>query len=80
MVGLDRGDWIQMMWQTCLASEPGKCLYDFKYLGRKSAFGLNKPAVFTEGDLGNVFEVFRRKTGKPFLSLRPALTLEKGAA
>lgn len=66
IVGLNQGTWLPMMWETVLTSEPKKRLYDFKYVGRRNTWGLNKPAVFTEGGLRDIFRVYREKTGRAF--------------
>jgi len=66
IVGLDRGDWIPMMWETVFSSKTSNRLYDFKYLGQKNIWGLNKPAVFTEDTLRQVVKLYREKSGRGF--------------
>lgn len=66
IVGLNLEGWIPMMWETVFATEPRNRLYDFKYLGRKNTWGLNKPAVFTESGLRELFRLYRKKTGRSF--------------
>jgi hypothetical protein len=66
IVGLDLNTWLPMMWETVFSDKPGNRLYDFKYLGRKNTWGLNKPAVFTENGLRKLFQLYRVKTGRRF--------------
>jgi hypothetical protein len=70
IVGLNYGggDYLQMMWEAVDVLEPKKALYDFKYLIRgRGPWGLNKPAVFTKGDLAEILELYRKKVRRSFL-------------
>jgi hypothetical protein len=66
IVGLGLDGWIPMMWETVFSGTRSNRLYDFKYVGRKNIWGLNKPAVFTEDTLREIFELYRKKSGRSF--------------
>lgn len=66
IVGLNLQSWLPMMWDAAFAREPRKRLYDFKYLARSNTWGLNKPAVFSESGLTELFALYRLKTGRNF--------------
>jgi len=58
-------EYIPMMWETYQVGN-GKgevTLFDFKYIGKRSVWGLNKPAVFSRDDLKRLFALFCEKTG-----------------
>jgi hypothetical protein len=65
IVGADKGNWMPMMWETTLDDESDDHLFDFKYICRKQLFGLNRPAVFSQNDLSELFTLYCARTRKP---------------
>jgi hypothetical protein len=64
VVGLrdeDEDDYIAMMWETQPKDYPGERWFDFKYQIRRSAYGLNRPAVFSREGLRDLFGLYRQK-------------------
>ncbi len=49
-----------MMWETLFSPYDGDSCFDFKYINGRSVFGLNKPAVFTQLQLRELFSLYRR--------------------
>lgn len=56
------GIYIPMMWET-KPSEDDVNWFDFKYINRRNAWGLNKAAVFSRENLKQLFNLYREKTG-----------------
>jgi hypothetical protein len=52
-----------MMWVTKESPYSGDMNYDFKYICGRKAFGLNKAAIFSQGDLRRIFSLYCQKTG-----------------
>lgn len=66
IVGIDDDDgkYIPMMFET---KETPKCdvsVYDFKYLKKRSTFGLNKAAIMSQDNLRKIFDLYCQKTGR----------------
>jgi hypothetical protein len=64
IVGIDKGSWMPMMWETTLDDEIESPLFDFKYIVKGRLFGLNRPAVFSQDDLREVFTLYCTRAGK----------------
>jgi hypothetical protein len=64
IVGADEGDSMPRMWETTLDGENGNPLFDFKYILKSRLFGLNRPAVFSQDDLRELFTLYCTKAGK----------------
>lgn len=66
IVGLKYDTYIPMMWET---REVGasESLFDFKYVGKSGGawnnWGLNKPAVFNQAELADLFALYGRIVG-----------------
>lgn len=56
-------EYIPMMWETFNHNDFQDRLFDFKYINRRSIYGLNKPAVFSTEGLRELFDLYRKKTG-----------------
>jgi hypothetical protein len=53
-------------WKTIPYGKEGDIWFDFKYLKRgkrRNNFGLRRPAVFNQGDLKDLIELYKRRTG-----------------
>jgi hypothetical protein len=57
-------DYIPMMWEAFPSDDPDARWFDFKYVRGRSAYGLNKPAVFSKPELINLFALYRRVSGE----------------
>ena len=60
LIGLDRGEYVPMMWETCFASAAETTYFDFKYTYQNHNWGLNKPAILTKQDLSEMFSLYRQ--------------------
>ena len=67
IVGLQKGGYLPMMWEAFFLSEPASSFFDFKYVRGKSMYGLNRPAILTQQDLREMFELYSRVTGSRML-------------
>ncbi len=65
MIGLTPQDgiYIPMMWETIPDQDDINTWFDFKYVNGRTIYGLNKPAVFTQNNLKEIFRKFLDKTG-----------------
>lgn len=65
IVGLrpNNDDYLPMMWETYMVGNEAERLFDFKYLGGRNVWGLNKAAVFGRQNLKELFDLYRSKTG-----------------
>ena len=52
-----------MMWGAETSDDPGLRVFDFKYMERRSNWGLNKPAVLTRDDMRGLFTLYAAKRG-----------------
>ena len=62
-LGPDDGVYIPMMWETDPDWPSGHRWFDFKYVNGRQIFGLNKPAVFDQEGLRELFKLYCRVTG-----------------
>jgi len=54
--------YLPMMWEFEFSDEPGKRLFDFKYLEGKNVTGLARPAVLSQEMLRRLFALYCEKT------------------
>jgi hypothetical protein len=54
---------LRMMWETSPCLDMSTRWFDFKYVSRRSIWGLNKAAVFGRDDLQELVRLYREKTG-----------------
>lgn len=66
LVGLGPFDeeYVPMMWETIPDGDVGGTWIDFKYINGRNIWGLNKPAVFSKEEIGNLFHLYRDRTGE----------------
>lgn len=62
-LGEQKNSYIPMMWET--SPFPFNDIwFDFKYINNRNIWGLNKPAIFCQNDLRELFELYCKRTGK----------------
>lgn len=64
IVGLLRDDsyYLPMMWETRPSTDE-EPWFDFKYINGNSIYGLNRPAVFSRGELKRLFHTYEELCG-----------------
>lgn len=64
IIGLGPFDgYVPMMWETIPDGNQAETWIDFKYINGRNIWGLNKPAVFSKGDMRELFRQYRKCTG-----------------
>ena len=63
MVGLVQGEYLPMMWETYYAPNDQSTFFDFKYMWKNNAWGLNKAAAISRDDLRKLFSLYEQQTG-----------------
>ena len=56
---------LQMMWEGIPHSGQGQHWFDFKYMNGRNARGLNRPCIFEQQQLREIFALYCEKTGRP---------------
>lgn len=63
MVGLKKGEYIPMMWETYIFPKETETYFDFKYTYKNQNWGLNTPAILTQQDLKAIFRLYMSVKG-----------------
>ena len=66
-------DYLPMMWESYPISDPDERWFHFNYMNGRNPFGLNRAAVFDMVSLRRIFEIYRERTGHPFLTNLPGV-------
>jgi len=62
IIGLVKeNEYVPMMWEIKPLGEDTSC-FDFKYIIGPNPFGLNKPAIFTQEELRELFNLYKKIT------------------
>lgn len=59
-------DFYQMLWETHYKSQPKSQIYDFKYMYKNRAIGLNRPVIMEKNDLVELLRLFNKKCHNTF--------------
>ena len=67
MVGLygeEPAGYVPMLWETAQLSRPGEHFVQFNYIIRKNPSGLNRPPVLSLAEIGDLLQLYEKKTGQ----------------
>jgi pyridoxal/pyridoxine/pyridoxamine kinase len=65
-LGIVTSIYLPMMWETYTLDSTSIMLFDFKYINGRNIRGLNRPAVFSQQDLQDIFKLYCNKNNRDF--------------